>query len=517
MSHKPRREFLANVGQGMLAASVAATMASELGLATSFGSESDDRLTFGSLEPLVALMQDTPPEKLQAILVDKIKSGEELKTLVAAGTLANARSFGGQDYIGFHTIMAMMPAWQMSQRMPKETAPLPVLKVLYRNAERIQEHGGRKTEVLKPISGESLPAEGGGERLQAAIRDGDIPKAEKTFYGLSQGAPIDAFNSLQYVVQENMNVHRVVLAWRAWDTLSLTGEEHAHTLLRQSVRFCAEREKNIRDRAVLTKVRTVLPKLLDQYKLLERPSGTKRGDDTWIAELASAIFNGSQEQGAEAAAAALADGYAPRDVGEAISMAANQMVLHDVGRSKPIEFKGHSGRPIGSVHGDSLGVHASDAANAWRNIAAVSNHRNTVASLVVGAFHTAARAANVSRDAYPFAAQQDSMRGQDADSLLRLAEQSIQRQDQASAAAAIALYSQTGGSAPPVFDMLLKYAVSEDGALHAEKYYTTVTQEFANSRAKYRWNHLIALARVTASEFGWPAPGHEDAVRRLKG
>jgi hypothetical protein len=29
----------------------------------------------------------------------------------------------------------------------------------------------------------------------------------------------------------------------------------------------------------------------------------------------------------------------------------------------------------------------------------------------------------------------------------------------------------------PVFDLLLRYAVSEDGALHAEKYHRTVTEE----------------------------------------
>jgi hypothetical protein len=63
----------------------------------------------------------------------------------------------------------------------------------------------------------------------------------------------------------------------------------------------------------------------------------------------------------------------------------------------------------------------------------------------------------------------------------------------------------------------LKYAVSQDGALHAEKYYQTVTEEFQSGRAAFRWNHLIGLARVTASEYGWPAPGHDDATRLLKG
>ena len=46
---------------------------------------------------------------------------------------------------------------------------------------------------------------------------------------------------------------------------------------------------------------------------------------------------------------------------------------------------------MGSVHGNSVGVHASDAANAWRNIARVTNARNTFASLIVAAFQTTIR------------------------------------------------------------------------------------------------------------------------------
>ena len=61
------------------------------------------------------------------------------------------------------------------------------------------------------------------------------------------------------------------------------------------------------------------------------------------------------------------------------------------------------------------------------------------------------------------------------------------------------------------------YAVSEDGALHAEKYYRTVREEFAATRPAFRWRQLVALARVTASEYGQPAPGYADACRLLEG
>ena len=77
-------------------------------------------------------------------------------------------------------------------------------------------------------------------------------------------------------------------------------------------------------------------------------------------------------------------------------------------------------------------------------------------------------------------------------------------------------YGEAGHSEKALFDLLLKYAISEDGALHAEKYYRTVREEFARSRPAFRWRHLAALARVTASEFGYPAPGYDEAKKLLK-
>jgi hypothetical protein len=87
----------------------------------------------------------------------------------------------------------------------------------------------------------------------------------------------------------------------------------------------------------------------------------------------------------------------------------------------------------------------------------------------------------------------------------------VKGQDQATASALVHRYGALGHPPRPVFDMLLKYAVSEDGALHAEKYYRTVTEEFAASRPAFRWRQLVSLARVTASESGKPAPGVEEA------
>jgi len=75
-----------------------------------------------------------------------------------------------------------------------------------------------------------------------------------------------------------------------------------------------------------------------------------------------------------------------------------------------------------------------------------------------------------------------------------------------------------------VFALLRKYAISEDGRLHAEKYYRTVVEEFATTRPAFKWRHLVGLARVTASMYGYSqfdkkegrAPGYEEACKLLK-
>ncbi|HJT78027.1 MAG TPA: hypothetical protein VJ739_12560 [Gemmataceae bacterium] len=515
MIDRTRREFLADVGRGMLVAGVGATLATDLGLAPALADEAPGTLSFGAMEPLVALMQDTPAAKLLPVLVEKMKGGTGLNTLVAAAALANARSFGGQDYTGFHAFMALAPSFHMAAELPEERRALPVLKVLFRNTNRIQECGGRKKEVLHPVTAAAdLPKDrNSGEVLRDAIRHLDVNGAERTLAAMMKGPIGEAYNHLQYSIQDEIDVHRVVLAWRSWVMFDLAGKEQAGTLLRQSVRFCVDEERGNRRSGRVPEVRTVLPKLLDQYRLVSRPLGKRQADDAWVEHLAGVIYASDRATAADAAAAALAEGMAPEAVGEAISLAANRLVLCDPGR-KPNQVQ--PGKPVGSVHGASVGVHACDSANAWRNIARVSNHRNTVASLIVGAFHTAGQSAGQDKQPRPWAEQLEKVNTKDPEALLCDAETAIKEKDQARVCALVARYGELGHAPRAVFDLLLKYGVSQDGALHAEKYYRTVTEEFASSRPAFRWRQLVALARVTASEYGFPAPGYEQACQLLK-
>ncbi len=199
-------------------------------------------------------------------------------------------------------------------------------------------------------------------------------------------------------------------------------------------------------------------------------------------------------------------------IGEAISLTENLLGLRQ-------NQKGRSGW---RCHGDSPGVHASDAVNAWRNMVRKVNERNVVIGLLVAAYYTARRYP-YRQESYPQDKHRAEIKGKDAKTLLAEAEEAIRSNEQGVASAAIQIYSEKGFAARPVFDLMLRFSISEDGRLHSEKYYRTVVEEFATTRKSLLWLQLVSLARVTACSFGYTrrdkkgfrAPGYEEACRLL--
>lgn len=510
-----RREFLNGVGRGMLFAGLGAALADELGFGPlAFADSGPDRLIFGEYDALVDLLQATPPEKLQGVLVEKLRRGEvDLRTLVAAGALANAETFGGQDYVGFHTAMAFIPAFGMSALLPKERRPLPVLKVLYRNAQQTQQLGGAsKTTLLAMDRAEHDAAAGdAGAAIRDAARKGDMKEAERLFAPMAK-APLDAaFDALQPVVQDDVDVHRFVLAHRAHGLARLLGQDYAHDILRQCVRFCVEQEADRHSRKKpAPPIRTVLPKLLEKYKLASMPApGRRDPGDAWVDATSNAIYAGPPERAAETVAAALAEGIDPEVVGEAISLASNLLVLR----------QGSSPR---RAHGASAGVHSSDATNAWRNMARATDARFAVSGLIIAAYHSAAHEP-FATEPYPTAEQRATVKATTPEALLDEAAEAVRGNDQGRAAAAIQVYDELGFPAEAVFERMLAFTVSEDGRLHGEKYFQTVQEEYRTIRKAFRGRQLVGLARVTASAYGYDlsdrkgfrAPGYEEACGLL--
>jgi len=522
MRRNDRRQFLAEVGQGLMIATVGLGTAVDMGLAATPKGEPASRIDFGARERLVGLMQDTPIDKFQQALADQLAAGVSLQELVAAAALANARTFGGEDYIGFHSFMALAPALAMSRQMPEKTRALPIFKVLYRNTGRMQTKGGSAAETLHPLDSVAVNeiAQTGSSHLDQQIRQAisskDLKRAEILLAVAAGRSPDDAFNSLLPTVQDGVEVHRTVLAYRAWDLLDLVGKDQALTFLRQSLHYCNDACKpSYSDRFI--GIRELLPKVIDQYKLVERTPAPRVAEDAWVESMCDSLFKATPDQAADLVAAAIADGMPMVAIGEAISLGANQLVLRDAGRSAQNADKF---KPEGSVHGDSIGVHASDSINAWRHIAEVSNRRNSVASLILAAWQIASdrqygKVDMLTVTPRPAAEQVKKVEARDEKTLLAALVDAIKTNDQERACAVTQIYGEQGLPAAPLQDVLLEHAIANDGALHAEKYYRTTTEEFGRTREKFRWRQMVSLARVTSSENGTPAPGLEEAKRLL--
>jgi hypothetical protein len=344
-----------------------------------------------------------------------------------------------------------------------------------------------------------------GELMRAASRKEDAEGMLAAL--LMQGSTKEVYNELLLdSFAERIDVHDIVTVWRAWDLLDLTGETHALTMFRQAMSAGADPDPQFGP---------LLMRLFDEHRL-DRPSEPRPAQDAWVDQLSRTIFEAGRAEAVGAVAAALGEGIDPRALGEAISLAAALVMLHDPGEDGQ------------AVHGGQAGVHASDAANAWRNIARVSNQRNACASLLAATWYVAgARDGGIRaggrymqhgglKHPYPHAEHLAQIVTRDATELLREADGAIRENDQGRACAAVQRYGDLGIDPKPVVDLLLQYATSEDGDNHAEKYYRTATQEFATTRHAHRWRHLVALARVTASEYGWvgTARGHDPSYEQ---
>lgn len=515
MSISSRRRFMQNVGSGMLVAGLGSSLAIELGTASEDSFRPTNAVNdYGSLGRWVTMMQELKPDKLQVKMVEELgNGGVTLRDLVAAAALANAETFGGQDYVGYHAEMALLPALQMSAELSGPRKPLPVLKVLYRNSSRIQQFGPKK-KTLKPIEGQKAQAvtvDQFGPELRQLVRQADMDKAEQLFATLHQNDSSLAFDTLLYTIADEVDVHRFVLAYRGLGLIDVAGEEHSHTLLRQCVRHCVAFEQKRKNKGrKASPIRGHIPKLLDQYKLVGLELGNREPDDQWLEEFSNTIYFATKFDASEAVAQAMAEGISIKSICQAISMACNQLTLRQ------------SGNPL-RTHGASAGVHGSDAANAWRHMIAHSNDLNRKVGLLVSAWHTGSYG-QWSTDPYPLEEHFEQVKSEQADQLLGICEESIRGNDQGTAAASVHRYLDLGFDSEPVFKLLRKYAISEDGRLHSEKFYRTVREEYNFVSPTFQGRQLVALARVTASAYaydvqdnhGHRAPGYVEACKLLK-
>src|SRR5262245_48449811 len=206
----------------MLAVLVGSGLAAELGLAAE-DNKDDQAKTSANLARLSQIIQQSATKDLLPALGRELKHGTSLKELIAAGALANVRAFGGQDYNGYHSFMALCPSYAMAMALPEKERPLPILKVLYRTSTHIHgAHCAGEDRLAKVEPGTLDEKTSPGEQIRDAARARTLAQAEQGFTSL-KGTPEQTYDDLQLMIQDDLNVHRIVLAWRAWEVLDFIG------------------------------------------------------------------------------------------------------------------------------------------------------------------------------------------------------------------------------------------------------------------------------------------------------
>src|SRR3954471_20834645 len=120
-----------------------------------------------------------------------------------------------------------------------------------------------------------------GKQERAAARGRKLAQAEQIFTSHS-GTPEQVYDDVQLLIQDDLNVHRTVLAWRAWEVLDFIGKDHARDMLRQTVRFCSDQRHSRQGHPI----QKALPKLLESHELLAAKPGSKKVDDAWVEKVA---------------------------------------------------------------------------------------------------------------------------------------------------------------------------------------------------------------------------------------
>ena len=190
--------------------------------------------------------------------------------MVAAAALANAQTFGGTDYVGYHAEMALIPSLSMASQLPKTHEALPVLKVIYRNSLQIQDVGGTRHKTMHHHDhDEQTQADADlGTRIREASRSRNMDRAEDLFASVEHVPIEDRFNAILPTIEDDINVHRFVLAQRSMELIDIVGEAHAQTMLRQCVRYCVDEEQIMHKRGRRpSAIRKLLPRLISQYRL----------------------------------------------------------------------------------------------------------------------------------------------------------------------------------------------------------------------------------------------------------
>lgn len=480
------------------------------------------------IEPLARFIEDTPPEQILDLALEKLRDGLPIPTLLTASACAVTRSTEmppGHHGGPLHPLAGLYAVANLAQRLDGEQRFLPVLQHVALSNKHINHPAMGPYQLL-----DFAPLDAGGvEATKAAfltaVTRGECNRADHLFLWLWQNVPaMEAFDLLMSVaIPKNFHDdHYFIMPafmWRAFDT-GVFDKAYLPLLMRPVVRYVTRLPV-----APNNPMPTPLPAidaLIEEHQLLSRILRQRTGDDETaaIGRLGDAI--GRVDTYAEIPvlmARALVDGLSLEGGGEALSIGAAGLFLR-------------------SLTGNPMDVHLHTSANLRRYLLRLDGLSMKNKLLLLLTWHTGPEIRSTQTRMEP-APQPDpaavaALPPRTQDALLDAIVHSIHTQPPTDWSKVTNLglmravpevkdtvnlaqqYVQCGYDPQALIARLAELVCHDDFTeMHAIKHHQAIVEEFNATREPWRWMHLVCGCQAAAISFGKSMTVYEEYLERL--
>ena len=473
-----------------------------------------------ALEPLVQMIEDTPPTEILERTMEKLRGGVSMTTMLTASALAVTRSSDlppGHHGGPLHPVAGLHAINGLSHRLEGEQRFLPILQHVALSNKHIHhpEMGPYTLLDFKPLDA------GGVEATKAAFLHsctrGESNKADHFFLWLWENIPhIEAFDLLMSVaIPKNvLDDHYFIYPAFTWRALEAIGREHTAVLMRPAVRYVARFPK--------APSSPEIERLIEEYDLLNKVTRQTTGDDETAAIGALGEAIRATEDFASIPvmfAKALADGLSLDGTAEAMSIGAAGLFMR-------------------SLTGNPMDVHLHTSANLRRYLVGLEglSLQNKILSILF--WHTGPEVKSTQRRMEPPPQPNPetiaALPWKSEDDLLAAVCQSIFDQPPTdwSKVSNLGLmravpevkitinlatqYMGLGYSAQKLMKRLGTIVCRDNFTeMHAYKHHQAIVEEYASTRAPWRDLHLIAGAQAAAISHGKSMENYTGAMDLL--
>jgi hypothetical protein len=473
-----------------------------------------------ALEPLVQMIEDTPPTEILERTMEKLRGGVSMTTMLTASALAVTRSSDlppGHHGGPLHPVAGLHAINGLSHRLEGEQRFLPILQHVALSNKHIHhpEMGPYTLLDFKPLDA------GGVEATKAAFLHsctrGESNKADHFFLWLWENIPhIEAFDLLMSVaIPKNvLDDHYFIYPAFTWRALEAIGREHTAVLMRPAVRYVARFPK--------APSSPEIERLIEEYDLLNKVTRQTTGDDETaaIGALGEAI-RATEDFGSIPVmfAKALADGLSLDGTAEAMSIGAAGLFMR-------------------SLTGNPMDVHLHTSANLRRYLVGLEglSLQNKILSILF--WHTGPEVKSTQRRMEPPPQPNPetiaALPWMSEDDLLAAVCQSIFDQPPTDWSKVTNLglmravpevkitinlatqYMGLGYSAEKLMKRLGTIVCRDNFTeMHAYKHHQAIVEEYAATRAPWRDLHVIAGAQAAAISHGKSMENYTGAMDLL--